>query len=276
MTGCWQTNANQSQFARNRRNLGGTDLPPFLESGGSLELENVPAGGAAFLIEVGVDGRMDGGEELQTSHPAEPEHRALPSSQWLVRVLDAIVQTAPCRVQICPTELTQCRAVRWEPIGDDLMRPAVTPHQFPEEFQCRLLVPSLGGDGFENFSFVIDGPPEIMPLTVDFHEHLVDVPPPVREGAQSVDAPAPDLGGEHWPKPMPPEPDRLVADVDAAFVQQVLDIPKRERKPDVHHHGQADDLWAGFEIPEGAALAHAARVGRWLSPLNLVCSDSAQ
>ena len=40
----------------------------------------------------------------------------------------------------------------------------------------------------------------------------------------------------------PPEPHRFVADIDAAFVQKIFDIPKRKRKPDVHHHRQADDL----------------------------------
>ncbi len=34
-----QTNANQSQYPRNRRNLGRTEQPPLFESGGSVELE---------------------------------------------------------------------------------------------------------------------------------------------------------------------------------------------------------------------------------------------
>ena len=37
--------------------------------------------------------------------------------------------------------------------------------------------------------------------------------------------PPPDLRGEHWTEPVPPEPHRLVADVDAAFEQQVFDLP---------------------------------------------------
>jgi hypothetical protein len=35
-----------------------------------------------------------------------------------------------------------------------------------------------------------------------------------------------DLSGEHWSKPVPPETHRLVANVDPAFGQQVLDVPK--------------------------------------------------
>jgi hypothetical protein len=35
---------------------------------------------------------------------------------------------------------------------------------------------------------------------------------------------ASDLGGKHRAKPVPPEPHCLVADLDAALVQKVLDI----------------------------------------------------
>jgi hypothetical protein len=33
-----------------------------------------------------------------------------------------------------------------------------------------------------------------------------------------------------------------MADVDAALMQEILDIPKRKRKSNAHHHRQADDL----------------------------------
>jgi hypothetical protein len=45
-----------------------------------------------------------------------------------------------------------------------------------------------------------------------------------------------------------------VAGVDAAFMEQVVDIPKRGREPDVQHHRQADDLGGGLEVPEGAGF----------------------
>ena len=47
-----------------------------------------------------------------------------------------------------------------------------------------------------------------------------------------------------------------MAGIDASFVQQVLDIPQRQRKADVQHRCQTDNLGAGFEISEGAALCH--------------------
>ena len=36
------------------------------------------------------------------------------------------------------------------------------------------------------------------------------------------------LGGEHRAKPVPPEPDGLVADVDPALGQQILDVAQRQ------------------------------------------------
>lgn len=38
------------------------------------------------------------------------------------------------------------------------------------------------------------------------------------------DAPLADLGGEHRAKPVPPKPDGLVADVDPALGQEILDV----------------------------------------------------
>jgi len=54
--------------------------------------------------------------------------------------------------------------------------------------------------------------------------------------------------------------DRLVADVDTTLMQQILDIPKRERKPDEEHHNEADDLAAGFEPLEGISFGHVMKL----------------
>ena len=54
------------------------------------------------------------------------------------------------------------------------------------------------------------------------------------------DAPLADLGGKYRAKPVPPEPDGLVADVDPALGQEILDIAQRQRVLHVHHHDQTD------------------------------------
>lgn len=45
-----------------------------------------------------------------------------------------------------------------------------------------------------------------------------------------------------------------MADLHAAFVEQVLDIAERQREPDVEDTCQADDLGAGPEVAERGAL----------------------
>ena len=81
------------------------------------------------------------------------------------------------------------------------------------------------------------------------------------------------LRGKHRTKAVPPEPHRFVADIDATFMQQILDIAKGKLKPDIHHHSKADDLGAGFEVAKGAGFCHLARLGRRPARFNQVSSD---
>ena len=62
-----------------------------------------------------------------------------------------------------------------------------------------------------------------------------------------------------------------MADVDAAFVQKIFHVPKRKRKPDVHHHRQADHLRAGFEVAKWAAFCHPPKLRGCPARLNQFC-----
>ncbi len=75
----------------------------------------------------------------------------------------------------------------------------------------------------------------------------------------------PDLRCEYRTKPVPPETHCLAADIDATFKQQVFDLPKRKRIPDVHHYREANYLGRTVEIPEG--ILHRWRL--WNSPAYL-------
>src|SRR3984885_12910157 len=81
---------------------------------------------------------------------------------------------------------------------------------------------------------------------------------PLRIAVHVRDASVTNLGGEHRAKPVPPEPDGLVADVDPALGQQILDVAQRQRVSNVHHHDQTDDLWRAVEISE--RITHAPRL----------------
>jgi hypothetical protein len=53
--------------------------------------------------------------------------------------------------------------------------------------------------------------------------------PPANPGRFNVrDASLSDLGSEYRPKPVPPKPDCLVADLDLALGQKILDVAQRQ------------------------------------------------
>jgi hypothetical protein len=66
-----------------------------------------------------------------------------------------------------------------------------------------------------------------------------------------------------------------VADIDTTFMQQILDIPQRKRKPNIEHHRQANDIGAGFEILEWVAFCRAGKLCNHAAHLKLVSSDNA-
>ena len=88
-----------------------------------------------------------------------------------------------------------------------------------------------------------------------------------------MNAPFSDLRCEPRTEPVPPGANRFMADIDAAFVEQIFDLPQRERKPDIHHHSQADDLGRRLEISEG--IAHPDTLRNPPHRLKLVSSDTA-
>ena len=55
-----------------------------------------------------------------------------------------------------------------------------------------------------------------------------------------MNAAIPYLRGEHRTEPHQPEPHRLVADVDAPYKQNILDLAQRQGIPDIHHDREAE------------------------------------
>ena len=91
---------------------------------------------------------------------------------------------------------------------------------------------------------------------------VVEMPTPPAHRSHPFGPFPPNLGGEHRAETVPPEAHRLVADIDPALVQTVLDVPQLQREPDVEHHRQSDDLRRGLEVLERAALGHARKLDR--------------
>ena len=115
-----------------------------------------------------------------------------------------------------------CSAIGTQFVRHNHFWPAVALHCFFEEFQCCVAVSALGYITFKHLTFVINGPPEVMRLSVDLHEDFVQVPLPVGMCAEILDTVLADLRGEKRAEPIPPEADGFVADINATSLQQNL------------------------------------------------------
>jgi hypothetical protein len=93
-----------------------------------------------------------------------------------------------------------------------------------DKLQRSMAIPPFRRENLEHFTFVTDSPPQVMRLAIDPHEHFVQVP---SRTAPVSDAALSDLGSKKWTDPVPPKPPRLMADVDAAVEQQILDLAQR-------------------------------------------------
>ena len=105
-----------------------------------------------------------------------------------------------------------------------------------------MAVPASGNIGLLHFTLVLDGSPQIMGDAFCLHGNFVQMPLPRIPSSRHISAPHSDPSGEHRTEPVPPVPHGFVAQIDASLVGQILDVPQRQRKPDIHHHRQADRL----------------------------------
>ncbi len=85
--------------------------------------------------------------------------------------------------------------------------------------------PGICDKALQHLALVVHGPPKLMLLAIDFDEELVPMPPQMAQPHAFNPAPLV-LCSEHRTEPMPPVPDRLVADVDTALMQQIFYVPK--------------------------------------------------
>jgi hypothetical protein len=97
-----------------------------------------------------------------------------------------------------------------------------------------------------------------------YFDDLVEVPPPVTEGPHRQDPAFPDLSRKNRLEPVPSRQHRIMHDVDAAFVEQTLHIPQRQRVANMQHHHETDDLGHGLEVAKNAGATHPVRLAAFL------------
>ena len=130
---------------------------------------------------------------MQRLHSPETQHRPLPSSERQVAILDPVVQPAAHLAAIQVAEFAHGSRVGTQAISDDRLHPPMPLQSLLQEPQCRRFVPFLGDVGFQDFTLMVDGSPEIMGLSVDFHVHLIQVPAPLAEAPHPAHPLPPDV-----------------------------------------------------------------------------------
>ena len=117
----------------------------------------------------------------------------------------------------------------------------------------------------QDFAFIIDSAPEILPLTSDRHKKLVQVP----GVAQATLSPLELSSVLHTKLPRPLS-DRLVGDDDSALSQEVFDISEAQTEAIVESDCVADDLgWKPVSVVARCFSLHRPS-------LNLTVVESAK
>ncbi len=101
----------------------------------------------------------------------------------------------------------------------------------------------------------------MMAFAIDLHTDFVHMPFSLADRAHGLDAFPSDLVGKNWPEPVPSIAHCLVADVDPAFVEHVFDVAQGQRKPDIHHHCDADHLGKRLKVAGRVAISPWDRAG---------------
>ena len=188
-------------------------------------------------------------------------------------VFGSIVEPAAAELTALDTDLIHRSALGGQAVGHDGFGPVVALHRTLEKRQRRLAIAALRGEDLQHLTFVIDGSPEIVRLAIDLHEDFVQMPAPLRNSPQAFYQSPSDLRSKHGSEAVPPEPHSLVADINPAFEEQVLDLPQREGIADVEHHREADYLRRAVEIAE--RISHRRRLRTGSVSLKPICFDTA-
>jgi len=163
-TSAVKPNEKVSESARPQHSSGRAKVPPLGQCGGSAILECLPVA-AAFRVEVIVDGAVQRGESLQTSHPPEAGHRPFTSSERLVAVLRLIVHAAPRLALASHARNRHDGTIQYQPSRIDCFGATMPEQWCPQEFKRSLLAALLRHVAFECFG--VDSTPAVMLHAID-------------------------------------------------------------------------------------------------------------
>jgi hypothetical protein len=116
-------------------------------------------------------------ESLGMAWRLKPPHRPLALPRWLMEILSAIVEPPMLAMFDAPQHLPFSSPIARQFIRDDHTGHILAAfQQLPKDFfDCRF-VPAALDEDVQHVPFVITSPPELVDLSIDLQEHLIEVP----------------------------------------------------------------------------------------------------
>ena len=143
-----------------------------------------------------------------------------------MRVLCPVIAASARDVFALHSEIAQRGTIGWQFVRHHCgWSEALCLEQFAHQFQCGRLVSSGLDQEIQNLPFTIYGAPQLHIPAIDRDEYLIEMPACVCGSMRSSE---PSSGGKA--KFYRPAADGFIGDIDPTLGQQVLDIPKAQRK----------------------------------------------
>ena len=169
----------------------------------------------AARVKVTIDHRVSRQKVLRVPHRFEPLHLPFSSSGWSMRVFSAVVKVAALSVLGIGQKFALGDTITLQLVGDKNARFILQPlQQALKEALCGPGTAAALDQDVEHNSVLIYCTPEVVQLTLDPDENLIEMPLVARPGP-----PAAETVGEALAELAAPTPDALVGDKYAAFRQ---------------------------------------------------------
>ena len=120
---------------------------------------------------------------------------------------------------------------------------SLTFQELAEEPLGRLPVAARLDENVDHVAVLVNGAPQILPLTLDRHEDFVQVP----RVAEATFSPL-ELPGVLGPEPSAPLTNGLMGHDDPTFCQEIFDISEAQTEAVIEPDRVADDLGSGIGI----------------------------
>jgi hypothetical protein len=109
----------------------------------------------------------------------------------------------------------------------------------------------------DHIPVLVDSPPEIVPLALDVHEELVQVP-----DVSHTTSPTPEVPSVVESECLTPLPNGLVGDDDSPLCQELLNISEAQTESMIQPDGVTDDLrWESVSVVAVRFAVHHPSLG---------------